>query len=50
VTAEAVLQERLAQLKIPVVHTTVIGHGQPNLPITLGLTAQITDSGALHVG
>ncbi|HEX2881942.1 MAG TPA: LD-carboxypeptidase [Polyangiaceae bacterium] len=50
VTAEAVLQERLVQLQIPVVHTTVIGHGQPNLPITLGLTAQITDSGALHVG
>jgi muramoyltetrapeptide carboxypeptidase len=49
IPAEEVVQERLAQLKIPVVHTPVIGHGQPNLPITLGLTAQITDSGALHV-
>jgi muramoyltetrapeptide carboxypeptidase len=50
VTAESVIQERLAQLRIPVVHTPVIGHGQPNLPITLGLNAEITANGALHVG
>lgn len=50
VTAESVIQERLAQLKIPVVHTSVIGHGHRNLPITLGLNAEITLNGALHVG
>jgi muramoyltetrapeptide carboxypeptidase len=50
VTAESVVQERLAQLKVPVVHTSVIGHGEPNLPITLGLDAEITASGTLRVG
>lgn len=49
-TAEEVVQERLGQLKIPVVHTSVIGHGQPNLPITLGINAEITATGTLRVG
>lgn len=48
-TAEEVVQERLSQLKIPVVHTSVIGHGEPNLPITLGLNAEIAE-GQLRIG
>jgi muramoyltetrapeptide carboxypeptidase len=50
VSAEAVVQERLSQLKIPVVHTPVIGHGEPNLPITLGLSTEISGDGVFHVG
>jgi muramoyltetrapeptide carboxypeptidase len=41
VPIEAVLEERLTALGVPVLHGLPLGHGDQNVPVTLGITARL---------
>lgn len=50
VTAEAVMAERLAPLRVPVLLGLRCGHGEINTPLGLGLPARIAQGGVLVCG
>jgi muramoyltetrapeptide carboxypeptidase len=51
VPVEAVLEERLRGLRVPVASGLPVGHGQENVPVPLGLHAELdADRGVLRVG
>jgi len=51
VPVEAVLAERLSQLGVPVLAGLAFGHGRHNLPLPLGLRAEVdTRTGRLSIG
>jgi muramoyltetrapeptide carboxypeptidase len=51
VDVEAVLEERLRELRVPVVSGFPVGHGKRNVPVHFGLNAQIdADAGTVSLG
>jgi len=48
--AEDVVQERLGELQVPMAHAPFVGHGLPNVPLTLGLPALLQGTSKLQVG